>query len=167
MTPRVIPMSKPGREEGSAPVCPKCGGTLTHNSDPMGYGVTVEQCERFPKCDYWTTLERRVRPELARRPLVDEKKRVRRSPGAMPGADRAPRTARRDVDTVRHDLIVLLPNSRATAETTATLAIRLGYSISYTKHLLESLRDDGRAACAPQHEAGKTGRPANAWWRCA
>lgn len=167
MSPRVSPRTGPGRDEGSAPICPQCAGPLTHHSDPMGYGVTVEQCERFPTCDYWRTLEGRVRPELARRPMVDEKKRVRRSPGAVPPVVRAPGAARRNADAVRQQLIVLLPADRATAETTAALAVRLGYSVGYTKHHLELLRTAGRAACAPQHEAGKTGRPANAWWGCA
>lgn len=155
------------RVAGANPVCPKCGGPIRCTTDPFGYGVTVEQCARgFPACDHFRTLSRRVRPELARRPSAPDTKRVRRSPGL--GGPRPPRAARRPTaGEVRLRVLHTLPIDAETAETLPQLAARLRVSVGFVKRVLTALEAEGCATSRPHHIAGKTGRPAHVWWRCA
>lgn len=46
--------------------CPKCGGTLSLDSDKQGYGTTIEQCEHVVRCGYFRTLERLAIPAHGR-----------------------------------------------------------------------------------------------------
>lgn len=43
-------------------VCPNCGGALRFTTDPLGYGQTLEQCERVLQCGHFRTLEVLRRP---------------------------------------------------------------------------------------------------------
>ena len=37
--------------------CPTCGGELRFESDRLGYGQTIEQCENVLACGHFRTLE--------------------------------------------------------------------------------------------------------------
>ena len=58
-------------QPGTAPVCPTCGAPLDFRTDPLGYGVTIEQCSRgYPACDHWRPLSTRRATKAASRARI-------------------------------------------------------------------------------------------------
>lgn len=157
MTP---PTKRPALEEGSNPVCPKCGGPVTHHSDAMGYGVTVEQCAKgVTQCDYWRTLERRIRPELARPPRGEEAPRVRRAA--------APTRQSNRVGAAHMACVVAaLPTDESQAITAAALAPRVGLRPVVVVKWLRLAFDAGACQRRKVH-TGVRGNPPLAYWRAA
>jgi hypothetical protein len=138
-----------------SPACPKCGSGLAFRTDPLGYGQTIEQCEN-PRCDYWTTLERIVRPAHVARPRVEEQPRHRAS-GMRQGPARSPLT----------DAIVrALPTTEAAAISAGAVARLIQHSEKIVAVRLPQLVKAGHPLIR-RYDVALAGRQRPAWryWR--
>lgn len=159
-------------------VCPKCGGKLRFRSDSMRYGLTIECCEHFALdrrgsgrpigCDHWRTLERPVRPELARPPKGDERPSAQARERER--AARDPRGKRPAAKTrVRmQEILQLLPAERVHARTSAEVAALAALNEHVAVYILRQLERDRLVHSAYRPRVGtKTGRPWREYWRAA
>ncbi len=101
--------------------CPRCGGEVTHDSDAMGYGATIEQCEHVLRCGYSRTLEKARIPAHTRAPKTEERRKARAPRGPL---DR-PR-ARRGLSETARRILAVLPTTVDEAIDAPTVNRRLG-----------------------------------------
>jgi hypothetical protein len=135
--------------------CPKCGSPLEFNSDGMGYGRTVEQCSRFPKCDHWRTLEKIVLPAHTPPPKGPETPR----PGSLGELRR-----RGSRGQVAERIVAALPRSAAAALTRDEVAARAGHAPVPTGiFLANALRQDRYHV----RQVAVPGQRLRRWWRAA
>jgi hypothetical protein len=148
--------------------CPKCGGALRFESDRLGYGQTIEQCEHVARCGHWRTLEKvRIPAHTAPpREVERESERVRRRSPIAADATREKRaytlTSRRG--ELMSAILAVLPDREADALTPGQVASRCDRPRESVISRLFSLWQDGKIASkkvGPWHKAPRL------YWRKA
>jgi ribosomal protein S25 len=169
------PLPRPALDEvGTAfenAKCPKCGGELRFDSDRLGYGQTIEQCEHVARCGYWRTLEGPRIPAHTRAPKGEEKRPaarrrppVARADGRMP-ASAAPGALRCSAERFAAVLLAV-PVGEAAAITAPALAERAGVSTSLAINVLTHAHAAGTVG-KRNLPRGLRGRPPVGYWRRA
>jgi hypothetical protein len=142
--------------------CPVCGGELRFESDRLGYGQTIEQCEHVARCGHWRTLEKISVPAHTAPPRETE--RVRRRTPITTDAAREKRpyhqTSKRG--ELAAAILAVLPDRESDALTPGQVASRCDRPRESVISRLFSLWQDGKIA---SKKVGPTHTAPRLYWR--